>query len=152
MKIIIGSDHAGYKLKEHLKRSLLKAKYKVIDAGTGNLESCDYPEYGFKVARAVSLKKVSRGILICSTGIGMSMVANKLSGVRAALCYNLKGARLSREHNDANVLVLGAGFVSKDLAVRITRLWLGTKFSGGRHRRRLKKLTAIEKMTGLDRR
>ncbi|MEA3328920.1 MAG: ribose 5-phosphate isomerase B, partial [Candidatus Omnitrophota bacterium] len=145
MRIIIGSDHAGYRLKEQIKKSLLKTKHKVIDAGTGDLESCDYPEYGVKAARAVSLKKVDRGILICGTGIGMSMVANKLPGIRAALCHNMKGACLSREHNNANILVLAARFTSKDLAVRITMLWLKTGFHGGRHRRRLKKLTAIEK-------
>ncbi|MEA3560408.1 MAG: ribose 5-phosphate isomerase B [Candidatus Omnitrophota bacterium] len=146
MKIIIGSDHAGYRLKQEIKKFLLENKFKVLDTGTDNLDSCDYPEYGFKAAQAVSLKKVNRGILICGTGIGMSMVANKLPGIRAALCHNIKGARLSREHNDSNILVLGAKFTSRDLAVRITRAWLKTKFSGGRHRRRLKKLAAIEKI------
>ena len=146
MEIIIGSDHAGYRLKQEIKKFLLENKFKVLDAGTDSLDSCDYPEYGFKVAQAVSLKKVNRGILICGTGMGMSMVANKLSGVRAALCRSIEGARLSREHNDSNVLVLGAKFTSRDLAVRITRTWLKTKFSGGRHRRRLKKLAAIEKI------
>jgi RpiB/LacA/LacB family sugar-phosphate isomerase len=145
MKIIIGSDHAGYKLKEEIEKSLLRAGFEIIDVGTDNLESCDYPEYGFRVAQGISSGKFKRGILICATGIGMSMVANKLAGVRAALCHNIKGARLSRKHNDANVLILGARFTAKDLALKITRVWLRTKFSGGRHRRRLKKLVAIEK-------
>ncbi len=144
MKIAIGCDHAGFKLKEKIKACLLKDGHTLEDYGTYNLESCDYPEYASRVARAVRLKRCKRGILICATGIGMSMAANKIPGIRAGLCHNPEGARLSRQHNDANVLVLGATFTKPALAVRISRVWLKTKFAGGRHARRLKKIIGIE--------
>ncbi len=144
MKIAIGCDHAGFKLKEKIKACLLKDGYDLEDYGTYNLKSCDYPEYASRVGRAVRLKRCKKGILICATGIGMSMAANKITGIRAGLCHNLEGARLSRHHNDTNVLVLGARFTKPALAVRISRVWLKTKFAGGRHARRLKKLIGIE--------
>ena len=144
MKIAIGCDHAVFKLKEKIKACLLKDGHTIEDYGSYNLESCDYPEYALRVARAVRLKRCKRGILICATGIGMSMAANKVPGIRAGLCHNLKGAQLSRQHNDANVLVLGSKLTKLALAVRISRIWLKTKFAGGRHARRVKKIIGIE--------
>ncbi len=148
MKIIIGSDHAGFKLKEILEDYLIKKGFKVKDVGTFTKRSCDYPKIAAQVARQVSSGKFRRGILICKTGIGNSIVANRFSGVRAALCYNLRAARLSREHNDSNILVLAQGFINPALAKKITRLWLGLRFKGGRHRRRLNQLKRIDKSLG----
>jgi RpiB/LacA/LacB family sugar-phosphate isomerase len=145
MRIIVGSDHAGFALKIKLISFLQNRKYIVEDAGTYSKQRCDYPFIAYKVAQAVSEKKFGRGVLICKSGIGNSIVANRVSGVRAALCYNLRCARLSRQHNDANVLVLGAAFVDEQKAKRILSLWLKTEFSGGRHRRRLNQIRQIEK-------
>jgi len=138
MKIIIGSDHRGFGLKQELIAFLKKRGYHVTDAGTNSAESCDYPVFAGKVARAVAAKKFGRGILICNSGIGMAMAAGTVKGIRAANCFNLATARFSREHNDANVLVLAAGFVSAAAAKRITAIWLKTEFAGGRHLRRIK--------------
>jgi ribose 5-phosphate isomerase B len=125
--------------------SYLKTKkLAVVDVGTFSEESVDYPDTSYKVARLVSQKKVKRGVLICKSGIGNSIVANKARGVRAALCYNIRAARLSRLHNDANVLVLGSLFVSADKAKKIVDVWLKTDFEAGRHLRRLKKIERIE--------
>jgi ribose 5-phosphate isomerase B len=143
-KIIVGSDHAGFKLKENLKPYLLKLGYKVNDVGTYSAERCDYPHIAYNLAKQVFSGKYDRGILICYTGIGNSIVANRLPGIRAALCYNIKAAKLSRQHNNSNVLVLGAAFVSAALAKRIVRVWLMTEFTGGRHRRRLNQIKTIE--------
>ena len=143
-KIIVGSDHAGFKLKENLKPYLLKLGYKVNDVGTYSAQRCDYPHIAYNLAKQVFSGKYDRGILICNTGIGNSIVANRLPGIRAALCYNIKAAKLSRQHNDSNVLVLGAAFVSAALAKRIVRVWLMTEFTGGRHRRRLNQIRTIE--------
>lgn len=145
MKVAIGCDHRGYELKESLKRFLVKSGYSVADFGTSNKRSCDYPKYSQKVAGAMARGKADRGILICLTGIGSSIVANKFPGVRAALCHTIKSATYSRQHNDANVLVLAAGAVSKEKARRITLKWLTTKFSGGRHARRVKQIAKIER-------
>ncbi len=144
-RIIIGSDHAGFKLKEILKSYLLKSGFKVDDIGTYSLQRCDYPRIAYKLAHQISSGKASRGILICHTGIGNSIVANRLPGVRAALCYNIRAARLTRRHNDSNVLVLGAAFVKAALAKRITGVWLKTRFVGGRHKRRLNQIKDLEK-------
>lgn len=144
-KIIIGSDHAGFSLKEALKKHLQLKGIKVKDAGTYSQGRCDYPKFAYAVAKAVSSGAFKKGILICKSGIGNSIVANKLSGVRAALCYNITAARLSREHNDSNVLALGSAFVSKETAKRILGVWLKTKFQVGRHRRRLNLIKKIEK-------
>ena len=145
-KILIGSDHAGFTLKEKLKAYLKKKLgYAVEDGGTYSNESCDYPDYVWEVAQAVAQKRVEQGILICKSGIGSSILANRFPGVRAALCYNLKGAKLSRQHNDSNILVLGAGFVSDSLAKKILKVWLTTSFEAGRHRRRLNKIRRMEK-------
>lgn len=142
--IVIGSDHGGFPLKEKLKAFLLKKGYRAKDLGCFNQEPCDYPKYAYAVAHAVSLGNFSKGILICKSGIGNSIVANKLKNVRAALCYNLKAAKLSRKHNDANILVLGALFVNETLAKRMMLAWLHTEFEGGRHLRRVKQIHTIE--------
>jgi len=143
-KLIIGSDHAGFKLKSEIIKFLKKKGFLVKDAGTFCEESCDYPVFASAVAGAVSQGKFKRGILICKSGIGNSIVANKFKGVRAALCYNVKAAQLSRQHNDSNVLVLGSAFVKNALAKRITFVWLNTEFVGGRHLRRVNLIKKIE--------
>ncbi len=143
-KIIIASDHGGFRLKEKIRSFLEKKGYQVKDAGCFNRESCDYPAYAYAAAKEVSSGNFSKGILICKSGIGNSIVANKLPRVRAALCYNLKAAKLSRKHNDANVLVLGDLFVKESMAKRIAGLWLKTEFEGGRHLRRVKQIRDIE--------
>jgi len=144
-KIIIGSDHAGFRLKQSLKLYLLSLGLKVKDVGTYSPERCDYPRIAYNLAYQICSGKFSRGILICNTGIGNSIVANRLPGIRAALCYNIKAARLARQHNDSNILVLGAAFVSVSKAKRITRTWINTEFLGGRHKRRLNQIKNIEK-------
>ena len=143
MKVAFGADHRGFGLKEDLKRWLAAHGHEVIDFGPASSDRVDYPDYAFKVADAVSRRQADRGILICSTGIGMSIAANKVRGVRAALADSLRLARLSREHNDANVLCLGADFVSAAEARRIIGVWLRTEFAGGRHARRVRKLGRI---------
>lgn len=143
-KIIIGSDHGGFRLKEKLKAFLQAKGYRVVDAGCFNPEPCDYPRSAYEVSRRVAKGEFTRGILICKSGIGNSIAANKLKGVRAALCYNLKAAGLSRRHNDANILVLGAMFVNAALAKRMAGLWLKTGFEGGRHLRRVNQIKEIE--------
>ena len=146
--ILIGSDHAGFNLKEKLKIYLAKSGLQAKDMGAYSKERCDYPLVAYELARLIALKKYPRGVLICKSGIGNSIAANKLSGVRAALCYNLAAARLSREHNDSNILVLGAAFVNSSLAKRMLRAWLNTRFSGGRHKRRLNQIKKIEERAG----
>lgn len=145
LPVLIASDHAGFALKEEIKSYLQKKKYRLRDLGTYTDASCDYPDYAASLAKEISEGKARQGILICKSGIGNSIVANRFLGVRAALCYNIKAARLARQHNDANVLVLGAAFVKPSLAKRIIAVWLNTPFEGGRHQRRLDKLTKIEK-------
>ncbi len=143
--ILIASDHAGFNLKEKLKPYLEKGGFKIKDLGAYSDERCDYPLFAYALARQISEGKYRRGILICKTGIGNSIVANRLKRVRAALCYNAVAARLSREHNDSNVLVLGAAFVNAAQAKRILNVWLKTNFEAGRHRKRLNILRKIEK-------
>lgn len=147
-KLLIASDHAGFILKEKLKAYLGKKAISVKDLGTYSLERCDYPLYAYDLAKAISSEKFKRGILICKSGVGNSIVANRLPGVRAALCDNIKIAKLSRQHNDSNVLALGSGFVKADLAKRIVWAWLNTKFLGGRHLRRIKLINQIDKKIG----
>ena len=147
MKIAIGTDHGGVGLKEEMKKFLSGSGYEIIDFGTHTTESCDYPVFAYKVAKAVSDKKADFGLLICKSGNGMAIVANKLPGVRAAMCYDRNVAVLSRQHNDANILVLGSEHLF-DEPERIVRAWLEAKFEGGRHERRVKQITAIEKKTG----
>ncbi|MFH0940321.1 MAG: ribose 5-phosphate isomerase B [Candidatus Omnitrophota bacterium] len=145
-KIAIGCDHGGFLLKEKIARYLKKQGLPMEDLGTFSQESMDYPDTAYKVAAAVSSGKAYRGILICKSGIGNCIVANKLKNVRAALCYNLKAARLSRQHNDANILILGALFVKETAAKKMIDVWLNTPFEGGRHLRRIKKIERIEKL------
>lgn len=145
MRIAIGSDHAGFLLKQKLIKFLDSKGFTVADMGTHTSESCDYPLYGAKVARAVRNGQFKKGILICKTGIGMSMTANKISGVRAALCRDVDTAKLSRQHNDANVLCLAAKKTPFKLAKKITEAWLKTEFEGGRHGRRVNQIKKLEK-------
>jgi ribose 5-phosphate isomerase B len=145
--IALGADHGGYKMKELLKSHLMEKGHQVFDCGTNSTESVDYPDFAFIVAEMVSLGKAWRGIIIDGAGIGSCMAANKVSGVRAAMCYDHATAVNSREHNDANVLTLGAGLIGEALACQITDTWLSTEFSGGRHSRRVDKITAIENKT-----
>jgi len=146
LKLIIGSDHAGYELKQRLCAQLTELGFQVEDFGTSTTESCDYPDIGVKVAEYVAANPaISLGILICGTGVGMSVVANKVPGIRAALAYNTYVAQFSREHNDANILVLPGRVIGFDMAVAIVRAWLGARFAGGRHQRRLDKIAEIEK-------
>ena len=145
MKIAIASDHGGFELKEMLKAFLTSLSAEVMDLGTTSEASVDYPDFGIQVSERVSKGTVERGVLICGSGIGMSVVANKFPRVRAALVHDLFSARLSREHNDANILVLGGRLVGKDLAKEIVRVWLDTPFAGGRHQKRLDKISALER-------
>ena len=145
MKISIACDHRGFSLKEELKEFLSEEGFTVEDEGPSNEESVDYPDFGSLVAQKVSKGSCDRGILICSTGIGMSIVANKFPHVRAALCADVETARQCREHIDANVLVLAGSRIKSKLARLIIKTWLGTPFQGGRHQRRLDKITAFEK-------
>ncbi|HEY8361248.1 MAG TPA: ribose 5-phosphate isomerase B [Tissierellaceae bacterium] len=148
MVIGIGSDHGGYELKEYIKEYLDKENIKYIDYGTYSNESVDYPDYGKKVAEAVVSGEVDRGIVICGTGIGISIVCNKIKGIRCALCSDTYSARMSREHNDANMLALGGRVLGKDLAVEIVSVWLKSEFAGGRHARRIDKISQIEEQYG----
>ena len=142
--IAIGSDHAGYELKEKIKRHLEDAQIPYRDYGTLSAESCDYPDYGAAVARAVSEQQAERGIVICSTGIGISIAANKINGIRAALCHNVYSAKLCRQHNDANVLAIGANVIGPGLSIEIVDAFLNTGFDGGRHAKRVGKITELE--------
>lgn len=144
-RLAIGSDHAGYELKEKLKKYVAARGYEIDDVGPCSPEPVDYPDFGSQVALLVSSGRAGRGILICGSGIGMSITANRYPGVRAALCMNPELARLSREHNDSNVLVLAARFTETGVAEEITRVWLETPFSGeDRHARRLAKIEQLK--------
>lgn len=142
MKIAIASDHAGYTLKEALKAALPALEF--VDYGTHSEASMDYPDTGSKAAQAVASGTCAKGVLICGSGIGMSIVANKIRGIRAALCSNTDIARLSRMHNDANILVLAARFTAVNYAIDILKAWLDTDFEGGRHQQRIDKISKIE--------
>ena len=144
MRIAIGADHAGYRLKETIKSHLIDSGFAVEDVGTDQDASVDYPDVAAAVGGRVVPGACDRGILVCGTGIGMAMAANKVDGVRAAAAGDLESARLSREHNDANVLALGARITPPDLALAIVRLFLETPFAGGRHQRRVDKIMALE--------
>jgi ribose 5-phosphate isomerase B len=141
--VVIGCDHAAYELKEKLKAYLNRLGVAVEDAGTYSAESVHYPDYGRKVAEMVSSGRFPRGILLCGTGLGMSMVANRFPGVRAALCHDLFSAIMGRKHNDANVLVLGGRVTGETLAEEIVKAWLETPFEGGRHQQRLEMFDRI---------
>jgi len=145
MKIAIGSDHAGFKLKEKIKKFLKDLDHEYKDFGTDSEESVDYPDYALRVAECVTKKECDRGILICGSGIGMCISANKVPGIRAALCHNVEMARLSREHNDANVLTMGARLIDEATAKEIVKVWLKTDFLGERHLKRVNKMKDIER-------
>ncbi|MCP3177839.1 ribose 5-phosphate isomerase B [Desulfuromonas sp. KJ2020] len=146
--LIIASDHGGLELKEAVKTYLKKRQVDVRDLGTNGSESVDYPDFGEKVARAVSLGEADAGILICGTGIGMSIVANKFPGVRAALAHDEFTARMAKEHNNANVLVLGGRVEAADQGIEMVAAWLDSEFEGGRHQRRLDKIAELERAIG----
>ena len=139
-KISLSSDHAGFKLKEHIKKTLNKKKIKVLDLGPKNDKSVDYPDFAKKLAKNVISKKSSIGILVCGSGTGMAMSANKFKKIRAAVCYNNASTRLSRLHNNANILALGARLTNRNKAIKLVNIFLSTRFEGGRHLRRVKKV------------
>jgi ribose 5-phosphate isomerase B len=145
MKVAIGADHAGFELKEKIRRLLADQGIAVIDEGTHSVDSVDYPDYARRVGESVARNDAQRGILVCGSGIGMAMAANKVHGVRAAHVTSEQEARLSREHNDANVLTLGARFLDDATAERIVETFLNSRFDGGRHQRRVEKISAIER-------
>ena len=136
----IASDHAGYNLKEIIKNFLINKKVSVFDMGPFSDKSVDYPDYAKKIARRIRLQKSEVGILVCGSGTGMAISANKIKTIRAAVCYNLKSTRLSRQHNNANIIALGARFTKKKLSLKLVETFLKTKFEGGRHLRRVKKI------------
>lgn len=144
MKIAVGCDHRGFEIKEQLKAILTELGHECIDCGAYSTEPVDYPDTAYLAAKAVSTKQADRGILICATGIGMSMAANKMPGVRAALCHDELTAQVSRGHNDSNVLCLSGDQIGGSLLRKIVEVWLKAEFSGGRHQRRVNKIIAIE--------
>ena len=144
MKISIGSDHGGYALKQELITYLQEKGHEVEDFGCHDTSSCDYPDFGEAAARAVASGACERGIVICTTGIGISISANKVKGIRCALCSEPYSAEMTRRHNDANVLAMGAGMIAPMMAKRIVDVFLSTEFEGGRHQRRIDKMMAIE--------
>ncbi len=139
-KIFISSDHAGFKLKEYIKSFLKKKKYSFIDLGPNNDNRVDYPDYAHSVAKKVKINKNYRGILVCGSGMGMNIAANRHKNIRAAQCYNVKSTKLSRLHNDANIITLGSRLLSKKNALNCISIFLKTKFEGGRHTKRIKKI------------
>ncbi len=145
MKIGLGSDHGGYELKEKIKKHLEDRNIEYVDYGTDSLESVDYPDYGKKTAEGVINGDCDRAIVVCGTGIGISVAANKVKGIRCALCSDTYSARMSREHNNANMLALGGRVLGEDLAKEIVDSWLDGEFAGGRHARRVDKIMEIEK-------
>ena len=145
MKIAIASDHGGFHLKENIKEYLVELGHEVDDKGCHSTESVDYPDYALLVAQDVAQGRAERGILICGTGIGMSIAANKVPGVRAALCHDTFSAKATREHNDSNVLCMGERVIGSGLAREIVATWLAGTFAGGRHARRVEKITAVER-------
>ncbi|HMC30640.1 MAG TPA: ribose 5-phosphate isomerase B [Candidatus Angelobacter sp.] len=145
MKIALGADHAGYELKDQIKQHLAQQGIELSDEGTSSPESVDYPDFARAVAHDVSQHRADLGILICGSGIGMAIAANKVDGVRAANVNSEYEAQMSREHNDANVLALGARILKPEEALRIVDKWLATQFAGGRHERRVEKIAAMEK-------
>ena len=144
MKISIAADHAGFGLKEKLRQRLAQEGHEVVDFGTTSTDSCDYPDFAQSVARDVSEGRSDRGILVCSTGIGMAIAANKVAGVRAAPAESEDEVRLTREHNDANVLTLGAKYLDESRAAELIHIFLNTDFLGGRHARRVAKIARLE--------
>ena len=150
MVVALGADHAGWELKESLKAWLIDQGHQVLDFGTHSPDSVDYPDYAAQVGESVAVGKVDRGVLVCGTGIGMAITANKVPGVRAAVCGDTFTARMSREHNDVNVLCLGARLTGRDLGREILEIWLDSTFAGDRHARRVGKITAMEQRLRAD--
>jgi ribose 5-phosphate isomerase B len=144
MKIAIGSDHGGFELKEFVKSFLINKEYEIVDFGTNSEESVDYPDIAKNLCKDLLKGKFDRGILICGTGIGMSITANRFKGVRATLANDLFSAIMSRKHNDSNVLVMGGRVIGKEVAKEIVKAWLTEKYEGGRHQRRLDKIDRVE--------
>ena len=144
MKIVIGSDHRGFETKQQVKAIITQLGHEYIDVGTADNNPVDYPDLAYSAATAVSKKEADRAILACATGIGMSIAANKIKGIRAAICHDELNARISRDHNDANVLCISGDQTGEVLLRKIVEVWLSTEFAGGRHRRRVNKITAIE--------
>ena len=139
-RVLLASDHAGFKLKEEIKRYLIKKRKKVLDLGTKNTSSVDYPYYAHLLSKKMNKNKNQFGILVCGSGTGMSMAANKHKNIRAALCYNNKSTKLSRSHNNANVMTIGSRLIKKNVALKCVNTFLKTDFDGGRHTRRVKKI------------
>ena len=144
MKIAIGSDHGGYQLKELIKKHLQDKGFDIKDFGTDSIESTDYPDFAEAVGKAVASKEIEKGILVCGTGIGISIAANKVPGVRCGSVSDCFSARATRQHNDANIIALGSRVVGPGLALDIVDTWLNSEFEGGRHQRRIDKITYIE--------
>lgn len=144
-KLAIGSDHAGFDMKEDLKKLLIEMGYEVEDMGTYDKSSCDYPDFAAAVAHAVADKRVAAGVLVCSTGIGISIAANKIHGIRAALVHHAYEAEMTRRHNDANIICFGANITGPAIAREAVKTFLKTDFEGGRHQRRIDKMMALEK-------
>jgi ribose 5-phosphate isomerase B len=144
MKVALGSDHGGYELKQAIIKVLAELNIEYNDFGTDEIVSCDYSDYAVLVAEAVARKEYDRGILVCGTGIGMSIAANKVNGIRAALVSDMFSAKATRAHNDSNVLCLGGRTIGPEVALEIVRIWLSTEFEAGRHQRRIDKITAYE--------
>ena len=144
MKIVIGSDHRGFEAKQQIKAMITQLGHECIDVGTSDNNPVDYPDLAYLAATAVAEKQADRAILVCGTGIGMSITANKIKGIRAALCHDELSAQISRHHNDANVLCVSGDLIGEVLLRKIVDVWLNTEFRGGRHQRRVKKITAIE--------
>ena len=139
-RVVLASDHAGFNLKEEIKKFLIKKRKEVLDLGTKNAKSVDYPDYAHLLSRKMKNNKNQLGILICGSGTGMSMAANKHKNIRAALCYDTKSAKLSRLHNNANVMTIGSRLIKKNVALKCVNIFLKTNFDGGRHSRRVKKI------------
>jgi len=144
MKVSLACDHGGYDLKEYIKTVLGKLGHECEDFGCYSAESCDYPDFGAAAARAVAEGKCEKGIVVCTTGIGISIAANKIKGIRCAHCADALQAELTRRHNDANMMAIGAGFTGKNMAERMVEVFLTTEFEGGRHQRRVDKMMALE--------
>ena len=145
MKISMGCDHGGYLLKEHVKKYLTDKGHEIVDCGCNSLDSCDYPQFGAAAAKAVAEGSCERGIVICTTGIGISITANKVKGIRCALCGDPLSAELTRRHNNSNMLAMGAGMIGPNLAEKIVDTFLTAEFEGGRHERRVNLVMDIEK-------
>ncbi len=139
-KICIASDHGGYKLKEDIKNHLISKNISIIDLGPFKNKTVDYPDYAKKIANRINSKKSEVGVLVCGSGTGMAISANKTKSIRAAVCYNAKSTRLSRQHNNANIIALGARLTKKNLSLKLVNIFLKTKFEGGRHLKRIKKI------------